>query len=105
MGKYPEVFSLKSDIFALAGTVKQKIALEILRDIFFAEIKLKKRENALLTLEIIERDYPKNFTIIDIYSEIVKMANEGKDDLLLIKYAQKIIALQKSLSLQLFLPM
>lgn len=95
LGKYPEVFSLKSDIFTLSHTVKQKIALEILRDIFFAEVKLKKREDALSTLQMIEQDYPKNFTIIDIYSEIVKMANEGKDDLLLITYAQKIIALQK----------
>jgi len=95
LGKYPEVITLKSDIFALAGSVKQKISLEILRDIFFAEVKLKKKENALTTLEMIEQNYPKNFTIIDIYSEIVKMANEAKDDLLLIKYAQKIIALQK----------
>ena len=66
-----------------------------MRDIFFAEVKLKKKENALSTLEMIEQNHSKNFTIIDIYSEIVKMANEAKDDLLLIKYAQKIIALQK----------
>jgi len=43
----------------------------------------------------IEERYPKEFTAIDVYNEVVRLASESKNDLLLVSYAQKIVALQK----------
>lgn len=95
MGKYQNVVDFKEDILTLSKTVKQKIELETLRSLFFASIKLKKVDEALVVSELIDRSYPNEFTNIDLYAEIVKIASDSKNDLLLIKYAQNILKLQK----------
>lgn len=95
LGKYQNVVDFNADILTLSKTVKQKIALETLRDIFFSYAKLKKMEELLVVSETIDKNYPNNFTNIDIYDQIVKMANESKNDLMVIKYAQNILKLQK----------
>lgn len=43
----------------------------------------------------LEERYPKEFTLIDVINEIVRVAAESKNDLLLVSYAQKILNLQK----------
>jgi len=44
---------------------------------------------------VVEERYPNTFTTIDLHNEIIKIASESKNDLLLISHAQKILALQK----------
>lgn len=95
MGKNKEVSEFRGDIMKLSVTLKQKPSLETLRIIFFANMKIKKSEEALATSLSIDQNYPNDFTVIDVYHEIVKMAGETKNDLLLVKYAQMIIKLQK----------
>lgn len=94
MGKYSDVIAFKEDIMKLSQTLKQKPSLEALRNIFFANVRMKKFEETLVMADLADQHYPHDFTNIDIYHEIVKMAGEAKNDLLLIKYAQKILELQ-----------
>jgi len=95
MGKYKEVEERRNDVEVLAASLKKAIHLQTLRDLFFALIHLKKFDEALKTVKAVETHYPKAFEVIDLYNEIVKMASETKNDLLLVSYAQKILTLQR----------
>jgi tetratricopeptide (TPR) repeat protein len=95
MGHYQKVVDFKNDIIALSQSVKQKIALQTLRSLFFSMMKLQKIEDALSVADRIDKNYEHDFTAIDIYAEIMRYANDAKDDLMLTKYAQSILNLQK----------
>lgn len=95
IGKYKEVEERRNDVEVLATSLKKAISLQTLRDLFFALVHLKKYDEALKTIQAVETHYPKAFEVIDLYHEIVKMASETKNDLLLVSYAQKILTLQR----------
>lgn len=95
MGQYKEVEVRRNDVEVLATSLKKAISLQTLRDFFFALVHLKKYDEALKIIQAIETHYPKVFEVIDLYNEIIKMASETKNDLLLVSYAQKILTLQR----------
>ena len=95
LSKHEEVRALKEDLQTMAKTLKTSINLETLRDLFFSSIVLKHPDEALAILQVVEERYPNTFTTIDLHNEIIKIASESKNDLLLISHAQKILALQK----------
>lgn len=95
MGKYQEVIGFKEDLKTLSFSLREKIGLETIRDLFFSLVKLKNLEGATSLAESIKILYPDESTNLDIYYEIVKMAADAKNDLLLVTYAQAIIEMQK----------
>ncbi|MDD3342006.1 MAG: hypothetical protein PHR87_00345 [Sulfurospirillaceae bacterium] len=95
MGQFQKVIDFKNDIIALSQSVKRKIAQPTLHSMFFALMKLKKIEDALSIVDLIDKDYPHDFSSIDIYAEMIRYSNDTKDDLMLSKYAQSILKLQK----------
>lgn len=95
LSNYQEVRALKEDLQTMAKTLKTNINLETLRNLFFASMTLKQTDEALSILQIVEERYPNTFNTIDLHNEIIKVASEAKNDLLLISHAQKILALQK----------
>ncbi len=96
MGKYEEILAFKEDLASLSNLLKQGVSIETLRTLFFSSVRLKKREDALSLAQNISTIYPREFTNVDVYFEVVKMGNETKDDLLIISYAKKIVELQKA---------
>jgi hypothetical protein len=100
MGKYQEVIGFKEDLKTLSFSLREKIGLETIRDLFFSLVKLKNLEGATSLAESIKILYPDESTNLDIYYEIVKMAADAKNDLLLVTYAQAIIEIKRSLNLQ-----
>lgn len=104
LGIYQEVNTLGKDLTIMSASLKKNISLETLQDLFYGAIWLKKNELAMSTLTKIEELYPQTFSTIELYNEIVKIANENKNDLLLVSYAQKILELQKHFKSQLFSP-
>ena len=95
MGSYQKVVDFKNDIITLSQSVKQKIARQTLRSLFFSLMKLQKIEDALSIADMMDKTYTHDFTSIDIYAEIMRYASDAKDDLMLTKYAQSILSLQK----------
>ena len=95
MGKYEDVIAFKEDLMTLERRLKTSMSFETFRDIFFAYVRLKKRDETLVFIENVAERYPKEFSVIDMYNEMIKMASDTKNDLVLVSYAQKIIALQK----------
>lgn len=95
MGKYKEALAFKEDLKTLSFSLREKIGLETIRDLFFSLVKLKNLEGAASLCESIKILYPDESTNLDIYYEIVKMAGDAKNDLLLVTYAQATIEMQK----------
>ncbi len=95
MGKYDEAIGFKEDLLTLEKRLKTSMTFETFKDLFFAHARLKKRDEMHTLAELGHEKYPKEFSMIDVYNEIVKMASETKNDLTLVSYAQKIIGLQK----------
>jgi len=95
MGKFEEVIAYKEDVQTLEKRLKLLMKFETFKDLFFAHVRVKKRDEMLELARIGQENYPKEFSMIDMYNEVVKMASETKNDLVLVSYAQKIIALQK----------
>lgn len=96
MGNTKEIHFLKNDIEALSKTLKKPIELETLRTFFFALLPQKELEEVLAITSLAQTLYPDTFSHSDLYYEIVKKAYERKDDLLLVSYAEKIVALQET---------
>ncbi len=94
MGKYDEAIAFKEDLHTLEKRLKTAMQFETFKDLFFAHVRVKKREEMLVLAQVGQENYPKEFSMIDVYNEIIKMAAETKNDLVLVSYAQKIIALQ-----------
>ena len=95
MGKYPEVTAFKEDLLTLEKRLRTPVGLETFKNLFLANVRLKHKEEMINLAQGIEERYPKEFTLIDVYNEMVKVAVESKNDLLLVSYAQKILNLQK----------
>lgn len=95
MGKYAEVSAFKEDLFTLEKRLRKTLELDTLKNLFLSNVRLKHKEEMISLAQGVEERYPKEFTVIDVYNEIVKTAAESKNDLLLVSYAQKILALQK----------
>lgn len=95
MGKYQEALAFKEDLKTLSFSLREKIGLETIRDLFFSLVKLKNLEGAASLAESIKILYPEEASNLDIYYEIVKMASDVKNDLLLVTYAEASLEMQK----------
>ena len=94
MGKYQEALAFKEDLKTLSFSLREKIGLETIRDLFFSLVKLKNLEGAASLAESIKILYPEEASNLDIYYEIVKMASDAKNDLLLVTYAEASLKMQ-----------
>lgn len=95
MEKYQEALAFKEDLKTLSFSLREKIGLETIRDLFFSLVQLKNLEGAASLAESIKILYPDEASNLDIYYEIVRMANDAKNDLLLVTYAEASLEMQK----------
>jgi len=61
---------------------------------FFALYGLKRYDLAMQSAQEIDKDFSNNFKNIEIYKKIVDLAKQRADDLMVVKYAKKILNLQ-----------
>jgi TolA-binding protein len=94
LSDYENVVMVYPDISSLATALKVKTKYDSLKYTFLAYLKLDKFEKALELTNLLEKYYPNDFRNSDIFYEIVKVATDTQDDLLLVKYAKKVIDLQ-----------
>ena len=95
LGKYQEALDFKEDLKTLSFTIREKIGLETIRDLFFAQVKLKNIEGAASLGDSIKILYPDEASNLDIYYEVMKLAMDAKNDLLVVNYAQMILEMQQ----------
>ncbi len=102
--KYNDIINLKKDLFTLSKILKKKISAPSYRYIFDAYLYNKSLDKSLDVLGELEKKWPNDIKNIEPYYKIVNYANNKRDDLLLIKYAKKIISLQEKNKIYLFSP-
>jgi hypothetical protein len=94
MERYKDALAFKEDLKTLTFSLRQKIALATIRDLFFSYAKLNDLNGASSLAEGIKILYPDDASTMDIYYEIVKMAADAKNDLLVVQYAQIVLQMQ-----------
>jgi hypothetical protein len=102
--KFDEIIKLKNDLFKLSRLVKRPIFAKSYRYIFDSYFAKKQYNKALGILDRLDRNAPNDVKNMDSYYKVVGYANDNRDDLLLIKYAKKIINMQEKNKLFLFTP-
>ena len=94
LNQYSKVIEVSDDALKLSQIQKKKPNYESTKDIFFSYMREKKLDKALEIASLIEKNWVDDFKNSDIFNEIVKEATDTQDDLLLSKYAKKVIDLQ-----------
>lgn len=102
--KFGDVVSVEKDLFTLAKVLKAKVAQETYASLFNAHYYLNQYDKALEILGDLGKYWPQDIKNIEPYYKMVLYANGKRDDLLTIKYANKIISIQEKNKLFLHSP-
>jgi len=102
--KFDDIIKLKNDLFKLSKLVKKSILSKTYRYIFDSYFAKKQYNKALNMLDLLDKSKPNNVKNLDSYYKVIGYAIDNRDDLLLIKYAQKIIDIQEKDGLSLYTP-
>ncbi len=92
---YAKVVEVGEDVTKMSKSLKTEPTNETLQMIFFSFMKLGRFEKAIDIAKQIEKNSPNELKNSDVFIKIVQQAKDDRNDLLLIEYANKIIALQK----------
>ncbi|SFV59620.1 Paralysed flagella protein PflA [hydrothermal vent metagenome] len=98
------VIKLKDDLFNLSAVVKKQISAPVYRAIINSLMFKKLYNQSLSILYKLEKLYPKDIKNLELYYRVINYANSKRDDLLLIKYAKKILKLQKGYKVNFYTP-
>ncbi len=102
--KFDDIIKYKADLYKLSKILKKKIYASSYRYIFGAYFYKKQYNKALDILSELSKKWPKDIKNLDSYIKIVNYASDSRDDLLLIKYAKKIVDMQNKNKLFAFTP-
>jgi tetratricopeptide (TPR) repeat protein len=92
---FDKLYSLSKDMIALSSSFDKKTYLQKgLYYRFFALYGLKNYDKALQSATELEKSFKNSFDNIEVYKKITDLAKQRADDLIMIKYADKIIKLQ-----------
>jgi len=92
--KYQAILPLKNDLLSLSKILKKSPSQRTYRSLFSAYYGLKHYDDALNILDTITKKWPNNIKNTELYYKMALYASGKDDDLLLIKYAREILALQ-----------
>ena len=97
MHLYKKLLPISDDIITISKTFDKKSYLQKgLYYKFFALYGLKKLDKAMQIVQEIDKNYSDNFNNIEIYKKVIDLAKSRADDLMIVKYAKKILKLQES---------
>ncbi|QOP46365.1 tetratricopeptide repeat protein [Sulfurimonas paralvinellae] len=94
-GNYSEVVDAAKDLIALIENAKKSPYKEVYRYLFDAYERLEQKENMIKTMAKIEDIFGLDYKDIDRYVAMVNLGDELKDDNMIIKYATKVMRIQK----------
>jgi tetratricopeptide (TPR) repeat protein len=95
-GNYTDVVKASQDLISLMDTDKNIEYKDIYRILFDTYHRLENYEKMIEVMGKLEQIYKTNYLDIDRYVAMVNVGSQRKDDNLIIKYANKVMRLQKS---------
>ncbi|WP_331775158.1 tetratricopeptide repeat protein [Sulfurospirillum sp. 1612] len=101
---YQGIPSLEKDLMALSKILKKSPSETTYRSLFRTYYSLKQYNKALNILDSITKKWPNNIKNTELYYQMALYASRKQDDLLLIKYARDIMALQDKYQILLHSP-
>ncbi len=102
--KYDDILRLKDDIFSLSKIIKKPVKASVYRILVKTYLYKKEFNKTLNLLDKLDKNWPNSIENIEIYYKIAIYANDTRKDTLLIKYAKKILSLQKRYKLDTYTP-
>ena len=97
-GNYSEVVEASKELISLMEDDKNSKYLDIYRVLFDAYQRLEKNDKMIDAIVKVEKIYGVDYKDIERYVAVVNIGSELKDDNLVIKYAKKVMKIQKSSS-------
>jgi len=94
-GNYSEVVDAAKDLITLIDNLKASPYKDVYRYLFDAYNRLEQKENMMKAMVKIEDIFGLNYRDIDRYVAMVSLGSELKDDNIVIKYATKVMRIQK----------
>ncbi|SFV54566.1 Paralysed flagella protein PflA [hydrothermal vent metagenome] len=94
-GNYTDVIDAAKDLIALIGENKKSPYLDVYRILFDAYQRVENRDGMLKTMLKLEQIFGWNYRDIDRYVAMIHLGNSMHDDTIVIKYATKIMQIQK----------
>jgi len=94
-GNYSEVVDAAKDLITLIDNPKRSPYKDVYRYLFDAYERLEQKENMIQAMAKIEEIFGLDYKDIDRYVAMVSLADELKDDNMLIKYGTKVMRIQE----------
>ena len=94
-GNYSEVVDAAKDLITLIDNLKASPYKDVYRYLFDAYNRLEQKENMMKAMVKIEDIFGLDYRDIDRYVAMVSLGSELKDDNIVIKYATKVMRIQK----------
>jgi len=94
-GNYSEVVDVAKDLITLIDDIKRSPYKDVYRYLFDAYERLGEQKNMMQTMAQIEDIFGLSYKDIDRYVAMATLGNNLKDDNIVIKYASKVMQIQK----------
>jgi tetratricopeptide (TPR) repeat protein len=94
-GNYTELIDAAKDLIALIEKPKSSPYKEVYRYLFDAYERLSQKDNMLQAMLQLENIFGLSYKDIDRYTSMVTLAQELHDATMMIKYAQKVVNIQR----------
>jgi len=94
-GNYSEVVDAAKDLIALIDNIKTSPYKDVYRYLFDAYNRLEQKDNMMKAMAKIEDIFGLDYRDIDRYVAMVSLGDTLKDDNIVIKYATKVMRIQK----------
>jgi tetratricopeptide (TPR) repeat protein len=97
-GRYEEFIKASDEVISLMDLDKSDKYLDIYYDRFTSFDILRKDESVIKTVEKLEQSFGETYRNLQPFKSVVSIGKARKDDLLIEKYARRVIKIQKRLN-------
>lgn len=98
IGNYSETIEAAKDLIVLIDSDKASQYNDVYRYLFDAYSRTEQKEKLLDVINTIEKLYGLSYEDIERYVAMLSLGNEQKDDVLIVKYATKVMQIQEKSS-------
>ncbi len=95
IGNYSEAIGAAKDLTALIDTSKDSKYNDVYRYLFDAYSRTEQKDKLMEIINLIEQIFGLSYEDIERYVAVLTLGNELKDDLLIMKYATKVMQIQE----------
>jgi len=104
LGKNKKTVLAGTDVMRLSNALGVRKYNDILYTVTAAYYDLREYEGMLKTVQSIEKEFAGDYRNVDLFMKVVRYAQKSKNNMLLLNYAKKVIALQKRYKITAYSP-